>query len=273
MTVALKDAWRSVLGRIADAERVFCFLDYDGTLAALAPTPAEATPLPGTAEVLRDLVAAPGIDVAIVTGRPLADIRRFIDIPGLYYVGVHGLEVRLPSGVEEAVDGTAVVRAALPSMRRRLEQVIGAAPGILIEDKGATLACHYRLASRADAAAARATLETLVRAAQRRGVPVMLLYGHEVAEVRPVHINKGKAVSVLLARHAPTALPLYIGDDRTDEDAFQLLPPRAITVRVGSPADPTRARYRVASPGDVQAFLRGVVAARAANLGAPRAGE
>src|SRR6266446_5392339 len=86
----------AVLRRVSAAAQVFCFLDYDGTLAPLAPTPAEAVPLPGTLELLRQLAQAPGVLVAVVTGRTIVDVRRALEVPGIYYVGLHGLEIRTP---------------------------------------------------------------------------------------------------------------------------------------------------------------------------------
>ncbi len=259
MARRLGDSANAVLRRIANADEVFFFLDYDGTLSPLAPTPDVALPMLGTAELLQQLAATPGAHVAVVSGRQIAEVLRFLDVPGLYYVGVHGLEVRLPSGEREGVEDGASLRSILPAIKRRLRETVGGRPGILLEDKGAALACHYRLASPADRAAAQHAVTDMVREYRRRAIPVALMHGHAVIEIRPAHVNKGRAVCRLLAAHAPSALPAYIGDDRTDEDAFRLLPAEAITIRVGAPSEPTLARYRVQTPDDVQRFLRAVV--------------
>lgn len=261
-----------ILARIGCAAEVFCFLDYDGTLARLAPTPDAARPLPGTAALLTRLVATPGTSVALVTGRTIADLRRFVAVAGLFYIGVHGVEIQLPDGAWYQRADVAAVRAALPRIRQQLAQDVGPRPGILYEDKGAALACHYRLAARADAARLRATAQATVVAYQRRGLPLVLASGHEVVELRPAGINKGDAVRALLADHAHAALPLYVGDDVTDEEAFARLPEQAITVRVGPRGQPTRARYRVATPEEVQQLLTAVVHRRRrppATAGAP----
>ena len=251
-----------VLQRIGQASSVFCFLDYDGTLAPLMPTPDEAVPLPGTADLLRDLAALPGVQVAVVSGRPVTNVRRFLDVAGLYYVGVYGVEVRSPSGKTTLAEGVGLVRAIIPLVKRRLEQGLRTRPGILIEDKGAALTCHYRLASVADGVTARQMLAAVVRSYQRQVVPVRLTFGHEVAEVRPSHVNKGSSAAAVLAAHGPGALPIYIGDDLTDEETFTSLPLNSITILVGPAAQPTAARYRTETPQDVQRFLRALVERR-----------
>jgi trehalose 6-phosphate phosphatase len=258
----LHDREVDVLRRLAAAERVFCFLDYDGTLAPLAPAPPEAVPLPGTATLLQELAALPGMRVALVTGRMVADVRQLLDVPGIYYVGIHGLEVRLPNAATEVSEGAAVVRTMLPAIKQQLERALGDRPGILIEDKGLALACHYRLAARSDAAAARRVVATVAQAHQRRGVPIAVIHGHEVAEIRPASASKGKTVCRLLADAGPGTLAVYIGDDQTDEDAFAMLPADAITIRVGAKTVATTARYRVERPADVHAFLRALLACR-----------
>jgi trehalose 6-phosphate phosphatase len=253
---------QQVLGLLAEAPALFCCLDYDGTLAPIAPTPAAAIPLPGTAELLVDLASLSATEVAIVSGRPIEEVRAFLNEAGLHYVGIHGLEIRLPSGETRVAEGAALVRAVLPAVRHQIEQAFGTRPGILIEDKGAALACHYRLASASDGVAAREMLTNIVRTYQQQGVPVALVTGHEVAEIRPSEVNKGKTVCALLATLTPTPLTLYIGDDQTDEDAFKLLPSGSITVRVGGGEVPTHARYRMDSPGDVHNFLCALLARR-----------
>jgi trehalose-phosphatase len=254
-TVWLREVEGEVLRRIATAERVFCFLDYDGTLSPLAPTPDAATPLAGTAEHLQALAELPGVHVAIVTGRTIADMRRYLDVPGLYYVGVHGMQIQSPNGVALLSERAAVVRSILPAIKRQIERALVDLPGILIEDKQVALACHYRLASRGDADVARQTVATLARNYQRQGVHITLTHGHEVVEIRPAFANKGTAVCQLLAAHGRSALAVYIGDDQTDEDAFTLLPEGSITIRVGLALASTAARYRVSEPDDVLRFL------------------
>ncbi|HUM00529.1 MAG TPA: trehalose-phosphatase, partial [Mycobacterium sp.] len=152
---------------------------------------------------------------------------------------------------------------------QQLQQGVGTRPGILIEDKGPALACHYRLATPADAAAARKAVAAAAHNHQRLAVPITLVYGHAVAELRPSHCNKGTAVRALLAAHGRSALPVYIGDDQTDEEAFEALPAEAITIRVAASRSRTHARYRVREPREVQHFLRQILVSRPAHLPPP----
>jgi trehalose 6-phosphate phosphatase len=262
------DLQQRVLDALAEARALFCGLDYDGTLAPIASTPPAAVPVPGTAELLAGLVALSATSVVIVSGRPVEEVRSFLDVPGVYYVGIHGLEVRLPNGDMRAAEGTALLRAVLPAVRRQIEQAFGTRPGILIEDKGAALACHYRLASTADGVAVGEMLASITRTYQQRGVPISLVMGHEVAEIRSSEVNKGKTVCALLTTLTPSPLPLYIGDDQTDEDAFKLLPATSITIRVGSEEIPTHARYRLETTTDVHNFLCTLLSRRSARTAA-----
>jgi len=217
------------------------------------------------------LALAPRTRVALVSGRPIGELRRFLDVPGIYYVGVHGAEVRCPTGELRIAHGTDRVRAALPEIRRHLQQTLGARRGIMIEDKGVALACHYRLAAPIDAMTARRVAAALAEEHRRRGIPIALVFGHEVAELRPAHVNKGRTTCALLAAQGAGALPVYIGDDQTDEDAFALLPPGTITIRVAPPNTMTRACYQVREPSDVHRFLRHVLESRAAHIARPPA--
>lgn len=265
MPMHLRDRLGEILERIHAAPDLFCFLDYDGTLAPIAPTPDEARPLPGTAELLARLSQASHTHMALVTGRSIDDVRRFVDVEGVYYIGIHGLELQRPRSEREGSADAAAVAALIPEIRRQLEGVLGGRPGILLEDKGAAIACHYRLASRTDAAAARDAVVALVHAYEQRGASLTFVDGHEVTEIRPLAADKGKAVCALLSSFRPAPLALYIGDDRTDEDAFRRLPPSSITIRVAPPEQETLARYRVDDPREVQAFLVEVLSVRAGN--------
>jgi len=261
-TVWLREVEAAVLQRIATAERVFCFLDYDGTLSPLAPTPDAAKPLAGTASLLRELAALPGTQVALVTGRTVADLRRFLDVPGICYVGLHGLEISFANGSVELSESVTTVRSVLRAIRCQVEEALGGRPGILIEDKELALACHYRLASPTDAARARRMVAAIVQSYQRRGVQIAVTHGHAVIEIRHAFANKGKTACRLLGMHGSSTLPVYIGDDQTDEDAFRLLPADAVTIRVGPATTATAARYRLEDPGEVLRFLRALVERR-----------
>jgi len=255
----LNDNRAALLARIAAAPSLFCGLDYDGTLAPLAPTPDDARPLPGTDALLHRLAARRGTRIAIVTGRAIANVQRFLDLDRAYYIGIHGLEIRRPGEPIDYSSAGRAARAILPTLVNRLRAQLGDSAGLLIEEKGAAVALHFRLASAAEGEVAQATLAALVAELETAGEPLELLRGHEVVEVRPRGVDKGRALCELLAANAPDALPLYIGDDQTDEDAFHALPEEAITIRVGAANVETCARHRLADPAEVQAFLEEIV--------------
>lgn len=255
------ECWRRIGEALAAGRALRLFLDLDGTLAALAPVPDQAYVPPPVRGLLQDLHGFPRCQVWMVTGRPVAEAVRLVGIPEIGYVGVHGLEVRWP-GSEECtypleVD---VFLPALADARRALYRELASLPGCLVEDKGISLAVHYRLVS----AASREQVFGIVNEVVRSARLLRVQPGHNVLEVRPdVAWDKGRAVVWLLETAEggnwwERVLPVYAGDDLTDEDAFSALALRGITIKVGS--GPTAARYRVGGPEDVALFLRGCAA-------------
>lgn len=216
------------------------FLDYDGTLAPIVDDPMEAFPhrdVPGILEGLMD--RAP---VYIVTGRYLADLQELISMP-LEAIGLHG--------IQRGTLGGQLTNAISEEAREAIERFRKNAPefdGINIEEKGPLFAVHYRRADDKEAAR-RAIREWL------GDVPDALdpIWGKDVVELRPADVSKGTAVRDVAARHADRT-PIYIGDDVTDEDAFQALEDDAITVKVGE--GETVARYRLEDPDRVVDYLR-----------------
>jgi trehalose 6-phosphate phosphatase len=231
-----------------DPTTVGLFLDFDGTLSDIAPTPEEARPLPGVVEALERLAGAYGL-VAVVTGRPAADVLRILPVPGVRIFGLYGAE------------GTAV-----PGLRPGLrDAVAGAArrvPGARVEDKGSSLAVHVRGTDDPDAAMARLwpLLERAVEADE------VVLRGRLVLEVAPRAMDdKGRAVVRAVREHGLTGA-LYAGDDAADVGAFDALDRLrdggVATVRVAvasSEAPPAllqRADVVVEGPSDLLRLLR-----------------
>jgi trehalose 6-phosphate phosphatase len=192
--------------------------DVDGTLAPIVARPEEARLLDGAREVLeslRDRVRLLGF----VSGRGLADVERLVGLPGCAYAGNHGMEVHLPggrprlaAGVADHVPAVAAFAATWPPERLSVG-------GVRLEEKGATLSFHARGAP--DPAAAGLLLREVAREAREHGL--VATSGREVLEVRPpVLIDKGTAVRELL-EGAGARAALYVGDDRTDADAWRAL--------------------------------------------------
>jgi len=252
--------------RCRDAAKLWLGLDYDGTLVPIAARPEDARPTPALLSLLVQLARLPFVKVVVVSGRPLADLCALLSVPGITYVGTHGLEIRTATGETRSLMPAGAFTMVMARLRREIETTIAGHPGVLLEDKRSMLALHYRLASEEDGELAVAQFLITVQAYQRRGVALEVLHGKKVVEVRPVGVNKGKAVQSLLERGDHTILPLYVGDDVTDEDAFQALNGRGLTILVADPPRRTAAQYYLRHPEEVSYFLSRVLSLRQAAL-------
>lgn len=242
---------KDILGLVPSGRPLAVFLDFDGTLVGIREKPELARLGPKRRAELGRLGRK--VKVAIVSGRPLAEIRRLVGVPGLAYVGNHGLEIRAsgrtwvhPAAARRA---GSVARAAAAVKART-----SGLAGVLVEDKGLTASVHFRLAE----ARLRRPLGRIVADEVRRSRGGLVLSrGKMVLEIRPnVAWDKGRGVLELMrgAGGAGRRFPIYIGDDRTDEDAFRALGDRGLTIRVGT-GRRTAARHRLRSVEDVWKLL------------------
>jgi len=211
---AWAEAWRRT-------GRLVLLLDFDGTLAPIASLPGLAAMPDATRRELARLMAMPGVEAAVVSGRALADVRERAAIAGAAYAGNHGMEIHI-GGADHVHQEAAAARPVLELAARELASAVAAIPGAFVEDKQLTLSVHFRLSPRDRVDELTAIVERIVNPLPG----VHLTAGKEVLEVRPrVDWNKGKAVLFLLDHFRPPAgAPvLCFGDDRTDEDAFRAL--------------------------------------------------
>lgn len=233
---------------------VFLFFDYDGTLVPLAATPDCARPPFCLLEKLGQLCALPGVRVAVVSGRGIGDLRNLLPVHGLYLVGVHGLVVAYPNGeVMFRGKGRKDAREWVTRLVRELEPILEEKKGFLLEDKGIALALHYRLAAPHEAVQVlRQVCREIKPLLQEAGF--VLRNGKKVLEFRSAQGNKGDAVNFLLSQW-PCAVPVYFGDDETDEDAFQVVAGKGCGVLVDRYPRQTAARYRLISPSEVMLLM------------------
>jgi trehalose 6-phosphate phosphatase len=206
----VEDAPRLLAPLTENPRRAAVLLDVDGTLAPIVARPELAEVPEETRAELRRLTSRYGL-VACISGRTGADARRLVGVDGIFYVGVHGLEL-----APEA-----------DAWRAPLRQ-LAATEWPWVEDKGLTVAFHWRQA--ADEEATRASLEQVAKRARALGLEAR--WGRKVLELRPpVEADKGTAVRSLLAEHG-LRRALYAGDDTTDLDAFRGLAGLEVAVRV-----------------------------------------
>jgi trehalose 6-phosphate phosphatase len=224
-------------------------LDIDGTLLELMPTPREVWVPPGLAETLTGLLARTSGALALVSGRSLNDIDLIFAPEQFPAIGGHGAEMRLRT------DGDSVATKAPPmdqELKRRLAAIAHLSPGILLEDKGYSLALHYRLAPHAEKAIYEAV--SLIRA-DLPNAPIEILPGKCVCEIKPSGFTKATGVRELMT-HEPFKgrRPFFIGDDVTDESVFAIMPDfDGLSFSVGRRAVGVAGYFD--APKDVREFL------------------
>ena len=224
-------------------------LDIDGTLLDLMPTPREVWVPPGLAKTLSRLYRRTGGALALVSGRSLNDIDLIFAPDQFPAVGGHGAEMRLEA------DAEAVAAHAPPldkELKRRLAAIARLSPGILLEDKGYSLALHYRLAPHAEKAIYEAV--SLIRA-DLPDAPIEVLPGKQVCEIKHSGFTKASGVRELML-HPPFKgrKPFFIGDDVTDETVFAIMPDLGgIAFSVGRRAKGVAGHFD--APSDVREFL------------------
>ena len=248
--------WPEIAARLR-GRRLAVFLDYDGTLAPIHENPDQAFLPEATHAILRQLAAR--VPVAIVSGRHRDKIMHFVAMDEIAYAGSHGFDISGPHGSFHWQQDPGL----LPAMGRAsagLRQALADVPGVEIEEKGFSTAVHYRKAAAAD-------LPEIERRVDRilGGEPELeKTLGKKVIELRPrIDWHKGRAVLWLLEAlglDGDDVLPVYVGDDVTDEDAFEALRERGLGILVSERPRPSAATYAVRDPDEVRALLERLVA-------------
>jgi len=251
------EVMEGVRQRIRQAEHLVLLLDFDGTLVPFAESPELARPDPPLLDLLGELAARPRTDVHVVSGRARDTLERWL---GWLPIGLHlehGMWSRAPGGG----DWQSAVSAApdwRPTVRPILEDWSARTPGSFIEEKTSCIAWHYRAADPEYGPHQAKELQVHLRELLTN-VPVEILPGDKVIEIRPHGANKGSIVAPLVAAAPAGALVVAIGDDRTDEDLFAAVPEDGIAIHVGPKQ--SRAPFRLAEVSDVRELLRSLLAA------------
>jgi trehalose 6-phosphate phosphatase len=245
-TPHLSAHWSSVAARLRASRRIALFLDFDGTLAPIAPRPQQARLSARTRRVLRRLAHHPRVTIVIISGRRRADLRRRVGVPGIRYLGLYGAEDSRPLSLSKRV------RQALDRVRVQLAPALSCNHGVWIENKGVSLTVHVR---DAPPRVARQVRRDLRRRLWSYRSTLCLLENLQDVEIIPKEVaGKGAAVRRLLAQFGlRDALAMYFGDDLSDESGFAATR-HGVAVLVRS-ARPTRAHYSVGSTDQVLAWL------------------
>ncbi|MGU3361806.1 trehalose-phosphatase [Methylobacterium sp. M6A4_1b] len=225
------------------------YLDFDGTLVEIAPKPDQVRVDPALAPALERLRDRLGGALAIVTGRPIGVIDDFLTPARFDIAGLHGVERRVDGVVS---GGSAADHPELRAQVPALHAAVAALEHVLIEDKGASVAVHWRLATPSDADAAEAAVKAAVATL---GSAYRLQLGKAVGEIVPASATKGHAIRAL-AENPPYAgrRAIFLGDDLTDEKAFAVVnADGGVSVRIGGAE--TIASRRLIDPEDVRRLL------------------
>src|SRR5882724_4892330 len=238
-------------------DRLAIFLDYDGTLTPIVSRPEDAWLSESMRQTLQSLAAR--VPVAILSGRDLDDVRGRVLVDGIVYAGSHGFDIAGAGGLRRELG--AAYLSVLDTAETELREALDEIPDAQLERKHFSVAAHYRNVNENDAF--RVALAVDAVAARHRELRKM--DGKKVYELLPdIDWNKGKAVLWLLENlglERAKVRPIYIGDDRTDEDAFHALEKSGVGILVSEQPRPTAASYSLKDPAEVERFLRELIAA------------
>jgi len=234
------------------------FLDYDGTLTPIVERPEDAQLSSSMRQVLQALVRQ--CRVVIVSGRDRQDVEQLVHLEDLIYAGSHGFDISGPGEIQlQHPEGQSFL-PAIEEAEQQLQTKLSSVAGAQVERKRFAIAIHYRRVAEEDTAC----VEQIVDEVQRQHPQLRKRGGKKIFELQPdVDWNKGRAVSWLLKELGldhPGVVPVYLGDDDTDEDAFAALRDSGIGILVGDTEQQTQASYHLADPGEVQTFLTQVTA-------------
>lgn len=257
----LFDAWDEVSRCLKAADHILFLSDFDGTLTHIVDRPELAVISREIARLLRKLVKNRRYTVGIISGRALTDLKERVDVEGIIYSGNHGLEIEGlgTSFIEPLAEE---IRPFFQLLSQILTITLKGIKGVLVENKGLTLTVHYRSVDDAEQHLVKDKFNEVIDQLHITG-KIRITRGKKVYEIRPpINWDKGKAISLLIAKFKAvkkggTLLPLYLGDDLTDEDAFKaIVAYDGISIYVGEEYIKSGARYFLRSPDEVEELLK-----------------
>ncbi len=245
----------SELNTLIKNKKPFLFLDYDGTLTPIVKNPEDAILSDEMKQILIQYNSR--FPLAIISGRDMDDLKKMVDIDSIIYGGSHGFRISGPDGLYMEYGKSQKIVLDLDQIEKRLYDLLnGKIKGIRIERKRYAIAVHYRNVSKEEIPSVTREVENIIdqNPGFRKGE------GKKVVEIRPdVDWHKGKAISWILEKLNPSEdhkyVPIYIGDDITDEDVFKTLPESGIGILVGFHGHRTQARYSLKNVYQVRIFI------------------
>ena len=242
---------------IEHKRKILLLFDYDGTLTPIVSRPSEAILSKETRRLLIDLSKNENFNIGIVSGRRLSEVRNLVKIKGIYYAGNHGLEIKGPN-TQFLHPSCIRFKSYITKIRKALQEKLGYIKGVIIEDKGLSLSLHYRLVDQKNIIKIKNIFKKISTPYLNKK-EIKITKGKKVLELRPpIDWDKGKAVKLIekLAQRITNSLTIYIGDDRTDEDAFRVLEKKGVSIFVGKSKTKSSAKYYLKNSLDVQNLLR-----------------
>jgi trehalose 6-phosphate phosphatase len=257
----LLSAWPEVVEQVRQAKKILFLSDFDGTLAPIVEKPEMAMMPDETRILLRALTREHRFSVGIISGRSLSDLKEKVDLDGIIYAGNHGFEIEGPgiSFVNPLIDE---IRPLFRILRQILVLTFSSIKGVFIEDKGITLSVHYRQVKDDQTADVEHLIKRVLENPVSRGL-VNITKGKKVFDFKPaINWDKGKAIKLIMKKYGKGGrhsglLVIYLGDDRTDEDGFQVIEKygNGLSVFVGETSSNSSARFLLSSTDEVRYFM------------------
>jgi len=248
---------KHIVSSLPKTGRIFLFLDYDGTLSPIVRNPNKAILPSKTRQILSKLVNNKRVVVSVVSGRMLSQVKALVGLKGIYYAGCHGLEIDRV-GKSYLLPHLAKIKEQVSDIIGKLEIELKSIAGWEIEDKGIIFALHYRRVKNHDIEKLKYAFYSIVRGYLSEG-DIVAARGKKVFEVRPaLNWDKGRYCLYLMNKlkgKREKIVPVYIGDDVTDETAFKVLKEKGITVFVKGERKTSLAEYYLSSTNEVVKFL------------------
>ncbi len=236
-------------------KKLILLLDYDGTLTPIVSRPELAVLSDDMRRILKKI--SKRYPLAIISGRSLEDVKKLVDVENIYYAGNHGFEIS--NDVKLVNPDAEKIKPAIAEICEQMQSRVGHIKGSIVENKGVTASVHYRMVSDDDFIELEKIFDEVVASYVEEG-KIKITHGKKVFELRPnIEWNKGKAVKWVIDAIRKKGTPVYVGDDRTDEDAFTVLRNKGVTVLVSEKVKKTNAEYYLRNVDEVKIFLEGLL--------------